>query len=158
MSSSKVRETLTRGGNVLLDALAKVSHGETAVHVATGVPRSGTSLAALPCGTSVMNVERVWAAILAMAVLIAVSNLWTKQSQTRQIHALAQPAPATTSVIDSKAPELPASDEEWAEPRIDLNGNEIDDAVGDYRIDRRGEMYERHAPDTALLRLSAPSL
>jgi hypothetical protein len=25
-------------------------------------------------------------------------------------------------------------------------------------VDRGGEMYERHAPDTALLRLSAPQL
>jgi hypothetical protein len=25
-------------------------------------------------------------------------------------------------------------------------------------VDGRGEMYERHAPDTALLRLSAPRL
>ena len=105
-----------------------------------------------------MNVERVWAVILAMAVLVAISNLWTKQSQTRQIHALAQPSPVATSVIDSKAPELPASDEERAEPHIDLNGNEIDDAVGDYRIDGRGEMYEHHAPDTALLHLNAPRL
>jgi hypothetical protein len=105
-----------------------------------------------------MNVERVWAAVLAMAMLFAVSNLWTKQSQTRQVHAIAQPSPETTSVIDSKARELPASGEEWAEPRIDLNGNQIDDAVGDYRVDRRGEMYERHAPDTALLHLSAPRL
>jgi hypothetical protein len=108
-----------------------------------------------------MNVERVWAvvlAVLALAMLASVSNLWTKQSQTRQVHVIAQPAPATTSVIDRSAPKLPASDEEWAEPRIDLNGNEIDEAVGDYRIDRRGEMYERHAPDTALLHLSAPRL
>ena len=105
-----------------------------------------------------MNVERVWAAVLALAMLAAASNLWTKQSQTRQVHAIAEPSPATTSVIDSNARELPVSDEEWAEPRIDLNGNEIDDAVGDYRIDRRGELYERHAPDTALLRLSAPQL
>jgi len=105
-----------------------------------------------------MNVERLWAAVLAMAVLAAVSNLWTKDSQTRQVHAIAQPPAATTSVIDTKARELPTRVEGWAEPRLDLNGNEIDEAVGDYRIDRRGEMYERHAPDTALLHLSAPRL
>lgn len=105
-----------------------------------------------------MNVERVWAAILAMAVLAAVSNVWTKHPQTRQQFSIAQPPPATTSVIDSKARELPTSEDGWAEPRLDVNGNEIDEAVGDYRIDSRGEMYERHAPDTALLRLSAPRL
>jgi hypothetical protein len=53
---------------------------------------------------------------------------------------------------------LPQRHEDWAEPRVDLNGNEIDVAVGDYRVDPRGEMYERHAPDTALIHLSAPEL
>jgi hypothetical protein len=37
--------------------------------------------------------------------------------------------------------------------RLDLFGNEVSDAVGDYRIDRRGEVYEWHSPDTAVLRL-----
>jgi hypothetical protein len=105
-----------------------------------------------------MKVERLWAAVLAMAVLVAVSNLWTKPAQTRQLHTTLQLPAATTSVIDMKARDLPTGDEEWTEPRVDLNGNEIDAAVGDYRIDRRGEMYERHAPDTALLRLNAPEL
>ena len=105
-----------------------------------------------------MTVERIWAAVLGMAMLVAVSNLWTKQTTTRQIHAIAQPAPTTTSVIDNTAREFPTRDTDWAEPRTDLNGNEIDDAVSDYRIDRQGEMYERHAPDTALLHLSAPKL
>jgi hypothetical protein len=108
--------------------------------------------------TRLMMIERMWAAVLGMAVLVAVSNLWTKHTTTRQVHAIAQPAPATTSVIDNTARELPTRDDEWAQPRTDLNGNVIDDAVSDYRIDRSGEMYERHAPDTALLRLSAPQL
>jgi hypothetical protein len=105
-----------------------------------------------------MKVERLWAAVLAMAVLIAVSNLWTKPAQTRQLDTTPQLPAVTTSVIDRKARELPTHDQEWTEPRVDLNGNEIDAAVGDYRVDRRGEMFERHAPDTALLRLSAPEL
>ena len=45
-----------------------------------------------------------------------------------------------------------------AEPRRDLYGNEIEDAVGDYRIDRRGDIYERHSPDTEVTQLAAPSL
>jgi hypothetical protein len=105
-----------------------------------------------------MKVERVWAVVLAMAVLAAIANLWTTPAQTRQLHTTPQLTAVTTSVIDAKARELPARDEEWTEPRVDLNGNEIDAAVGDYRIDRRGEMYERHAPDTALLHLGAPEL
>jgi hypothetical protein len=41
----------------------------------------------------------------------------------------------------------------YAPTRRDLYGNEIDEAVGDYRIDERGEIYERHSPDTAVLKL-----
>ena len=42
------------------------------------------------------------------------------------------------------------------EPRIDLYGNEINRAVGDYRVDRRGNLYEHHAPDTAVLKVGPP--
>jgi hypothetical protein len=83
------------------------------------------------------TLQRVWFALIALAMLFAVSNLWTQQSTAKQVHAIAQPAPSTTSVIDNATHALPASDEEWADPRVDLNGNEIDDAVGDYRVDRR---------------------
>jgi hypothetical protein len=44
------------------------------------------------------------------------------------------------------------------EPRVDLYGNEIEPAVGDYRIDFRGEVYESHAPDVEVTRLAPPSL
>jgi hypothetical protein len=43
------------------------------------------------------------------------------------------------------------------EPRFDLYGNEIEEAVGDYRIDVRGDIYERHSPETEVTRLTAPS-
>ena len=52
----------------------------------------------------------------------------------------ATPAPATAVPVD----------------RVDLFGNNIDAAVNDYRVDPRGELYERHAPDTEVLRLGAP--
>ena len=44
------------------------------------------------------------------------------------------------------------------EPRVDLYGNEVEPAVGDYRIDFRGEVYESHAPDVEVTRLAPPSL
>jgi hypothetical protein len=40
---------------------------------------------------------------------------------------------------------------------VDIYGNDVDDAVGKYRVDPRGELYEGHAPDTALLKLRSPS-
>jgi hypothetical protein len=43
------------------------------------------------------------------------------------------------------------------EPRVDLLGNEIEDAVADYRIDLGGDVYERHSPETAVPKLGSPS-
>ena len=109
-----------------------------------------------------MTVERAWAAVLGITmlfvVLFAMSTVWTQQSTTRPMPAMAVPAADTTAVTDNAPRVLPTRDDDWAEPHVDLNGNEIDNAVGDYRIDTRGELYERHAPDTALLHLSAPRM
>jgi hypothetical protein len=102
--------------------------------------------------------QRVWLALIVMAMLFAAANMWTKHSAARQMRMIRALVPGTTSVIDSVTRTLPTRDDDWADPRIDLSGNEVDDAVSDYRVDMRGEMYERHAPDTALLRLSAPQL
>jgi hypothetical protein len=105
-----------------------------------------------------MTVERIWAAVLGMVIVVSVSTMWMRESATRQTLVITIPAGHTTAVTDSGPRVLPTRDDDWADPRVDLNGNEVDDAVGDYRVDRRGEMYERHAPDTALLHLSAPRL
>lgn len=104
-----------------------------------------------------MTLERVWAVLLAAAMVSAGATMWSRESTERSRPVYAQPA-HTATVIDTRARALPTVDDDWAEPRVDLNGNEIDDAVSDYRIDGRGELYERHAPDTALLHLSAPEL
>ena len=105
-----------------------------------------------------MTVERVRAVVLAVAVAIAISTAWSRHAVRTPLPSLHLPTPHTTTVIESVAPALPFRTEVPAEPRLDVNGNEVDDAVGDYRIDRGGEMFERHAPDTALLHLSAPEL
>lgn len=41
-------------------------------------------------------------------------------------------------------------------PRLDIYGNPIDEAVTDYRIDGRGDRYDRNAPDSGTFDLSAP--
>ena len=103
--------------------------------------------------------HRVWIVVIGLSLVAALSEVWVQRFGVDTQHAIAFPLPSsTTSVLDVGAPALPLRDDDWAEPQVDLNGNEIDEAVGDYRVDRRGEMYERHAPDTALIRLSAPEL
>ena len=42
-------------------------------------------------------------------------------------------------------------------PTTDIYGNEIERAVGGYRVDLRGDLYEEHNPDTAVLKLGSPS-
>jgi hypothetical protein len=42
-------------------------------------------------------------------------------------------------------------------PITDLYGNRVERAVGGYRVDVRGDLYEEHNPDTAVLELGPPS-
>jgi len=105
------------------------------------------------------TLHRVWIVVIGLLFVVALCEVWVQRSTVLSQRAIAfSPSQTTTSVVDVGTPALPQRDDDWAEPRVDLNGNEIDAAVGDYRVDTRGEMYERHAPDTALIHLSAPEL
>ena len=106
-----------------------------------------------------MTLVRTFLAVVLFATIFACSNAWTRAVAHRNA-AITEPAliSDTTAVLDGRARELPSDANDWTEPRVDLNGNEVDAAVGDYRVDKRGEMYELHAPDTALLHLSAPRM
>ncbi len=107
-----------------------------------------------------MTPLRALVAGLWLATLLGGSHLGAKYAESQPITVVTQPHVDTTSFIDVIPPELMPGkgdpEEDWAPARVDVNGNEIDDAVGDYRVDLRGEMYERHAPDTALPRLGEP--
>ena len=103
--------------------------------------------------------HRVWIVVIGLSIVAALSEVWVERFAVHSQHAIAfVPPRTTTSVLDVGTSALPQRDDDWAEPRVDLNGNEVDAAVGDYRVDTRGEMYERHAPNTALIHLSAPEL
>jgi hypothetical protein len=79
--------------------------------------------------------------------------------------ALASPIAATSAEITAQSPAASGEvisapnteDEGPADPRVDLLGNEIEDAVADYRFDIGGGIYERHSPETAVPRLGSPS-
>ncbi len=60
----------------------------------------------------------------------------------------------TTSVSETPIDIDRSTDVE--QPREDVFGNEVDDAVGDYRIDVRGDVYERHSPETEVSKLRPP--
>ena len=66
----------------------------------------------------------------------------------------AQPMPMPRDGVTA-APRVEPGDS--LEPRTDLLGNEVENAVADYRIDLGGDVYERHSPETAVLKLASPS-
>jgi len=73
--------------------------------------------------------------------------------------AIGVPAGAT---FDTPAPveQRPRSQEETIpgrEPTVDLYGNEVTDAVAEYRLNSRGALYEEHSPQTEVPRLKAPA-
>lgn len=63
---------------------------------------------------------------------------------------------ATTAISgpDARA----GSDAGVNRPRLDLYGNQTESAIGDYRIDVRGDVYEHHDPDTAVTELAPPGV
>jgi hypothetical protein len=99
---------------------------------------------------------RVIVGLVWLTILITVAGGWSGGSR-RYGHLLAPSTTWTTPVLDDARYSDVFRVEAAAEPRIDLYGNEIEDAVGDYRIDPRGDIYERHSPETEVTQLAAPS-
>ena len=104
-----------------------------------------------------MTAFRALLVAVGLVSLLTGSTMWAKHAMAAPI-TVVRPHVDSTAVLDNVVKSGTVHDDDWAEPRVDLNGNEIDDAVGDYRVDPRGEMYERHAPDTVLPRLGAPQM
>jgi hypothetical protein len=97
-----------------------------------------------------MTLIRVLVSLLWVFAAIAGHELWTPR-----VSAVHRP-PHSTSISPAQRTDrgAPLQAAPGVQPRIDVYGNEIDEAVGDYRVDPRGDMYERHSPDTALLVLT----
>jgi hypothetical protein len=104
-----------------------------------------------------MTAFRALIVAFGLVSLFTGSTMWAKHSTPEPI-TVVRPYVDSTAVLDNVVKSGTVHDDDWADPRVDVNGNEIDNAVGDYRVDPRGEMYERHAPDTALPRLGAPQM
>jgi hypothetical protein len=70
------------------------------------------------------------------------------------VSGLAAPYSATFSSIPR------ASHDEFAiapsDVPVDFNGNEVRQAIAQYKIDPTGALYEEHSPDTELPRLGSP--
>lgn len=108
-----------------------------------------------------LNMNRLPALLLllCLAAMVAGAHIGTRHHAARShTYAIAGKRVYNTAVIDAPTQSLPSHHGERAAPHVDINGNDVDDAVADYRIDDIGEMYESHSPDTALLHVGAPKM
>ena len=113
-----------------------------------------------------MSSIRVVVGIICMVLALVARGIWTESAieplgspLTNQNDTTAVSEPlAVTEGDDAPFDEGDAIEPRTNEsPRLDRYGNPIETAIGDYRIDRSGEIYERHSPDTAVVRLGVPS-
>ena len=98
-----------------------------------------------------------------MGVLWVLAAVAGHQMWTPRVNPVAQPVRLTETtsisiplVEQAEAEDASVTADPDTQPQFDVYGNQIDEAVGDYRIDPRGDLYEQHAPDTALLKLGPP--
>ena len=98
-----------------------------------------------------MNRPRVLAGLLSLTLLAAGGDLWITRASAQ-----AQHLPATrpaNAIVDPRLFDDYLRDIDVVPPKVDVLGNEVDDAVGDYRVDVQGSIYERHSPETEVGRL-----
>lgn len=100
-----------------------------------------------------MTAIRVILAAIWVAILLVSRSLWMSPADARPFSPRLD-IPTTAVSNPDALPSLPSG----VNPRTDLYGNQIDSAVGDYRIDIRGDIYEHHDPDTAVTALAPPGV
>jgi hypothetical protein len=66
-------------------------------------------------------------------------------------------AAARTPAVSDGDPRPTGEVRRTSTPNLDVYGNQVERAVGGYRADPLGELYEEHSPDTAVLKLGPPS-
>jgi hypothetical protein len=100
-----------------------------------------------------MNSPRLIGTIVGM-ILVAAASTWI---------GTAMAVPSAYDIRETTTTVYPAGDE-VAPPSersgfvVDRYGNLIEKAIGDYRVDPRGDIFERHSPTTAVPRLPDPSV
>ena len=95
-----------------------------------------------------MTSLRIIIGIIWVSILLVCHAIWTVTALPSARASTARPSTTAISQPDHDHPLR----------RLDRFGNEVERAVGDYRLDDRGDIYEQHAPDTAVLELAPPSL
>lgn len=98
------------------------------------------------------TVRHVATAMLAAGVIAGLES-WMDEHRSERRSSMS--FHDTAAISNGGAGELP---DRWhGGSRPDLYGNHIEEAVGDYRVDPRGGIFERHSPVTEVARLPEPS-
>ena len=58
-----------------------------------------------------------------------------------------------SDLLNAPAGSMQLDDPVTEPPRLDVYGNEVQEAVGDYRVDPGGDIYENHSPDIEVAHL-----
>src|SRR5688500_10412408 len=109
-----------------------------------------------------MSSIRVIVGTICVALVLVARGVWTESAVEPRTFDVTYEADTTavSPLRQGYGAQADEANEAWdggnRSQRVDKYGNPIETAIGDYRIDRRGEIYERHSPDTAVLRLSVP--
>jgi hypothetical protein len=106
-----------------------------------------------------MTTIRVAIAIIWVLSFVAGRQAWEARRPSGNAATSAEITDSRFPVAGAVAGESPMETGDSIEepvPQLDLFGNEIEDAVADYRIDLRGGLYERHSPDTAVPKRKPP--
>lgn len=95
-----------------------------------------------------MVLFRVIVGTLWVSILLLGRAIWTVDPGTTATVSIDVHREATFQglVIEEPREYAPAA-------RLDLYGNPVEPAIGDYRTDPHGDLYEWHAPDTEILKL-----
>jgi len=101
-----------------------------------------------------MSSLRIIAVTLSVTILFVSRAIWVESAAPAAMPHMIYES-GTTAVSEPFGTDESFVDYQGAR-RMDRFGNEVETAVGDYRIDPRGDVYERHSPKTALPRLASP--
>ena len=102
-----------------------------------------------------MSSLRIAIGTIYIAIALIARGIWVETSTVSPAQHVPD-ASATSSISDFIDADGPLLNGDGAH-RLDRYGNPIETAIGDYRVDPGGELYERHSPETAVARLPVPS-
>ena len=104
-----------------------------------------------------MTLLRVGIGLIWIASLLAGRALWSDEAASANGATSARITAHTAWTGGEAVKWSPVEGGDPNAKRVDLFGNEVEDALADYRFDLRGDVYERHSPDTAVQKLGSPS-